>query len=109
MLMCTLQNSLIKLLERDTFFAPEIEIFERVAQWCQVNVHAADLVVKCVRLSWLSVVEIVSKVWISKLVGCEDLLQAIAEIVDVKPKETTCRAKLCKKLIIREYIFNGFF
>ncbi|KAJ3643693.1 hypothetical protein Zmor_026389 [Zophobas morio] len=88
------QNSLIKLLERDTFFAPEIEIFERVAQWCQVNVHAADLVVKCVRLSWLSVVEIVSKVWISKLVGCEDLLQAIAEIVDVKPKETTCRAKL---------------
>ncbi|KAJ3643694.1 hypothetical protein Zmor_026390 [Zophobas morio] len=87
------QNSLIKLLERDTFFAPEIEIFEKVAQWCQVNVHAADLVVKCVRLSWLSVVEIVSKVWPSKLVSCEDLLQAIAEIVDVKPNETNCRGK----------------
>ncbi|KAJ3643692.1 hypothetical protein Zmor_026389 [Zophobas morio] len=88
------QNSLIKLLERDTFFAPEIKIFESVVQWCEVNVHAADLVVKCVRLSWLSVVEIVSRVWPSKLVACEDLLQAISEIVDVKPKESTCRAKL---------------
>ncbi|KAJ3643690.1 hypothetical protein Zmor_026387 [Zophobas morio] len=87
------QKSLIKLLERDSFFAPEIEIFESVAQWCQVNVHDADLVVKCVRLSWLSVVEIVSIVWPSKLVRCEDLLQAIAEIIDVKPNETNCRGK----------------
>ena len=94
-----LQKSLIKLLERDSFFAPEIEIFESVAQWCQVNVHDADLVVKCVRLSWLSVVEIVSIVWPSKLVRCEDLLQAIAEIVDVKPNETNCRGKSCKEFI----------
>ncbi|KAJ3659679.1 hypothetical protein Zmor_011354 [Zophobas morio] len=81
------QKSLIKLLERDSFFAPEIEIFESIAQWCQANIHDADLVVKCVRLSWLTVEEIVSIVWPSKLVACEDLLQAIAEIVEVKPKQ----------------------
>ena len=91
---CILQKSLIKLLERDTFFAPEIDIFKGVAQWCRSNNYISGLVVKCVRLSWLSVVEIVSIVWPLKLVACEDLLQAIAEIVDVKPKVSNCRAKL---------------
>ena len=84
------------MVERDTFFAPELEIFKSVARWCQKNNDVAGLVVKCVRLSWLSVVEIVSIVWPSKLVDCEDLLQAIAEVVDVKPREYNCRAKLCK-------------
>ena len=93
-LICILQKSLIKLLERDTFFAPEIDIFKSVAQWSRNNNNTSGLVVKCVRLSWLSVVDIVSTVWPSKLVDCEDLLQAIAEIVDVKPKVSNCRAKL---------------
>ncbi|KAJ3643702.1 hypothetical protein Zmor_026398 [Zophobas morio] len=88
------EKSLIKLLERDTFFAPEIDIFKSVAQWSRNNNNTSGLVVKCVRLSWLSVVDIVSTVWPSKLVDCEDLLQAIAEIVDVKPKVSNCRAKL---------------
>ncbi|KAJ3643696.1 hypothetical protein Zmor_026392 [Zophobas morio] len=88
------QKSLIKVLERDTFFAPELEIFKRVAQWCQKNNDVDGLLVKCVRLSWLSVVEIVSIVWPSKLVDCEDLLQAIAEAVEVKPRKSKCRAKL---------------
>ncbi|KAJ3643698.1 hypothetical protein Zmor_026394 [Zophobas morio] len=88
------QKSLIKVLERDTFFAPELEIFKSVARWSQKNNDVAGLVVKCVRLSWLSVVEIVSTVWPSKLVDCEDLLQAIAEVVDVKPREYNRRAKL---------------
>ncbi|KAJ3643700.1 hypothetical protein Zmor_026396 [Zophobas morio] len=88
------QKSLITVLGRDTFFAPELEIFKSVARWCQKNNDVAGLVVKCVRLSWLSVTEIVSTVWPSKLVDCEDLLQAIAEVVDVKPRKYKCRAQL---------------
>jgi BTB/POZ domain-containing protein 9 len=88
------QISMIKLLQRDSFFAPEIEIFKSVAKWCKTNNDIDDLVVQCVRLSWLTVVEIVSIVWPSKLVNSENLLQAIAEIVEVKPKLSCCRAKL---------------
>jgi BTB/POZ domain-containing protein 9 len=92
-----LQKSLIKLLQRDTFFAPEIEIFKSVSKWCKVNDDVDGLVMRSVRLSWLTVVDIVSIVWPSKLVENEDLLGAIAEIVGVRPKTSVCRAKKCMK------------
>jgi BTB/POZ domain-containing protein 9 len=92
-----LQKSLIKLLQRDTFFAPEIEIFKSVSKWCKVNDDVDGLVMRSVRLSWLTVVDIVSIVWPSKLVENEDLLGAIAEIVGVRPKTSICRAKKCMK------------
>jgi BTB/POZ domain-containing protein 9 len=88
-----LQKSLIKLLQRETFFAPEIEIFKSVSKWCKVNDDVDGLVIGSVRLSWLTVVDIVSIVWPSKLVENEDLLGAIAEIVGVRPKTSICRAK----------------
>jgi BTB/POZ domain-containing protein 9 len=91
---------MIKLLQRDSFFAPEIEIFKSAAKWCKTNNDIDDLVVQCVRLSWLTVVEIVSIVWPSKLVNSENLLQAIAEIVEVKPKLSCCRAKLRKNCFL---------
>ena len=82
---------MIKLLERSTFFAPEIEIFKGVAKWCKINNDVDDLVIQCVRLSWMTVVDIVSTVWPSRLFDCEKLLQAIAEIVGVKTKLSTSR------------------
>ncbi|XP_063904232.1 BTB/POZ domain-containing protein 9-like [Zophobas morio] len=85
------QKSMIKLLERSTFFAPEIEIFKGVAKWCKINNDVDDLVIQCVRLSWMTVVDIVSTVWPSRLFDCEKLLQAIAEIVGVKTKLSTSR------------------
>ncbi|RZC34490.1 BACK, BTB, and/or F5 F8 type C domain containing protein, partial [Asbolus verrucosus] len=81
-----IQVSLVKLLERDSFFVPETEIFKRVAKWCETNNDVDSLVMKCVRLSQLTVVEIVSIVWPSKLIDNEILLGAIAEVVEVKPK-----------------------
>ncbi|KAJ3647098.1 hypothetical protein Zmor_024639 [Zophobas morio] len=85
------QKSMIKLLERNTFVAPEIEIFKNVAKWCKIHNDVDDLVIQCVRLSSMTVVDIVSTVWPSKLFDCEKLLQAIAEIVGVKTKTSTSR------------------
>ncbi|XP_063903917.1 BTB/POZ domain-containing protein 9-like [Zophobas morio] len=85
------QKSMIKLLERNSFVAPEIEIFKSVAKWCKIHNDVDDLVIQCVRLSWMTVVDIVSTVWPTKLFDCEKLLQAIAEIVGVKIKTSTSR------------------
>ncbi|XP_068911771.1 BTB/POZ domain-containing protein 9-like isoform X2 [Tenebrio molitor] len=87
------QKSVIKLLERDTFSVPEIEIFKSVSKWCKVNDDVDGLVIRSVRLSWLTVEDIVSTVWSSKLVEDKKLLGAIAEIVEVKAKTSVCRAK----------------
>ncbi|CAH1379430.1 unnamed protein product, partial [Tenebrio molitor] len=87
------QKSMIKLLERDTFSASEIEIFKSVSKWCKVNDDVDSLVMRSVRLSWLTVVDIMSIVWPSKLVEDEILFGAIAEIVGVKAKTSVCRGK----------------
>ena len=86
-----LQKSMIKLLERSTFFAPEIEIFKNVAKWCKINNDVDDLVIQCVRLSWMTVEDIVSTVWRSKIFDCEKLLEAIAEIIGFKEKSSNAR------------------
>ncbi|XP_063903914.1 BTB/POZ domain-containing protein 9-like [Zophobas morio] len=85
------QKSMIKLLERSTFFAPEIEIFKNVAKWCKINNDVDDLVIQCVRLSWMTVEDIVSTVWRSKIFDCEKLLEAIAEIIGFKEKSSNAR------------------
>jgi BTB/POZ domain-containing protein 9 len=87
----------VQLLERDTFSAPEIEIFKSVSKWCKVNDDVDGLVMRSVRLSWLTVEDILSIVWPSKLVENEDLLGAIAEIVGVKAKTSVYRVKKCMK------------
>jgi BTB/POZ domain-containing protein 9 len=87
----------IKLLERDTFVAPEIEIFSSVSEWCKVNDDVDGLVMRSVRLSWLTVEDIVSTVWPSKLVENKTLLGAIAEVVGVKARTSVCRVKKCMK------------
>jgi hypothetical protein len=87
----------IKLLERDTFSASEIEIFKSVSKWCKVNDDVDSLVMRSVRLSWLTVVDIMSIVWPSKLVEDEILFGAIAEIIGVKAKTSVCRGKKCMK------------
>jgi hypothetical protein len=57
-----------------------------------------DLVIRSVRLSWLTVEDIVSTVWPSKLVEDEKLLGAIAEMIEVKANTSVCRAKKCMKI-----------
>ncbi|KAJ3647099.1 hypothetical protein Zmor_024640 [Zophobas morio] len=85
------QKSMIKLLERSTFFAPEIEIFKIVTKWFKVNNDDGALVRQCVRLSWMTVEDIVTIVRPSKIFDCEELFEAVAEIVGVKAKSTSAR------------------
>jgi hypothetical protein len=92
-----LQKSVMKLLERDTFSVPEIEIFKSVSKWCKVNDDVDGLVIRSIRLSWLTVEDILSTVWPSKLVENENLLGAMAEIVGIKAKTSVCRGKKCIK------------
>jgi hypothetical protein len=90
------QKSAIGVLQRDTFCAPEIAIFDCVAKWCKVNEDVDNLVIQCVRLSLLTVDEIVSTVRPSKLVEDETLWAAVAEIIGIKPKTSFYRIKKCK-------------
>ncbi|XP_063904304.1 BTB/POZ domain-containing protein 9-like [Zophobas morio] len=85
------QKSMIQLLQRNSFTAPEIEIFKSVTKWCKINNVVEDLVIQCVRLSWMTAEDIVTTVWPSKLFDCEKLLQAIAEIVGAKTKTSPSR------------------
>ncbi|XP_063904305.1 BTB/POZ domain-containing protein 9-like [Zophobas morio] len=85
------QKSMIQLLQRNSFIVPEIEIFKSVAKWCKINNDVDDLVIQCVRLSSMTVVDIVTTVWPSKLFDCEKLLEAIAEIVGAKRKTSISR------------------
>lgn len=54
-----LQTSMVKLLQRDTFNLPEIDIFQIVVKWRKSNTDLDDLVSKSVRLQLISIVDVV--------------------------------------------------
>lgn len=84
---------MINLLQRDSFVLPEIDIFDIVLRWRRFNTDLDDLVVKNIRFQFMSVVEIASKVWPSKIINCEEVLTSINQIVGVKPKTAKRRAQ----------------
>lgn len=51
------QDSLCSLLERDSFFAPEVEIFNSVHEWCKCNPRA-DIEVGC-NLQWSEILWVI--------------------------------------------------
>ncbi|KAJ3646551.1 hypothetical protein Zmor_024135 [Zophobas morio] len=91
------KDSLSGVLKRSTFYAPEIEIFNAVVQWCQKNKFVDDegrldeSVLRCVRLSWIEPHNLMSVVWPTGLVNNEYLLKSIAESMGVKQKEVSSR------------------
>jgi BTB/POZ domain-containing protein 9 len=102
------QKSAIGVLQRDTFCAPEIAIFDCVAKWCKVNKDVDNLVIQCVRLSLLTVDEIVSTVRPSKLVEDETLWAAVAEIIGIKPKTSFYRIKKSAVLLTSKTNVNTY-
>ncbi|KAJ8942635.1 hypothetical protein NQ318_013348 [Aromia moschata] len=56
------QSSIVELLQRDSFFAPEVEIFRGVCSWCKSNEDKKGLVMSCVRLPLMSVAELLAVV-----------------------------------------------
>ncbi|CAH0552089.1 unnamed protein product [Brassicogethes aeneus] len=88
------QRSLIELLERDSFFAPEVEIFRGVCHWCKANEDSNDLSMKCVRLPLMSVADLLSVVRPAGLVKPDSLLDAIAERTNVRLSSLPHRGQL---------------
>lgn len=115
------ESSLINLLKRDSFFAPEVDIFRGVYNWCRANDYVGDAVLKCVRLPLMSVTELLSVVRPASLVKPDALLDAIAERTNVRlsnlpyrgqlvPNENVCSIRARSKVIageLVEYLLDG--
>ncbi|XP_019877429.1 BTB/POZ domain-containing protein 9 isoform X2 [Aethina tumida] len=88
------QSSLVELLERDSFFAPEVEIFRGVCAWCKANTDVDDRVMRCVRLPLMSVADLLSVARPAGLVKPDALLDAIAERTNVRLSSLPHRGQL---------------
>lgn len=73
------QMSFYELLKRNSFFAPEVDIFKGVCAWRQVNTDPGNLVLSKVRLPLMSVNELLYDVRPAGLVEANEILDAIAE------------------------------
>ncbi|CAG2161843.1 unnamed protein product [Oppiella nova] len=72
--------TLKEMISRDSFCAQEIDIFRAVSEWTQRNTTSADVlkdIVSCIRLSLISVNDLLSIVRNSCLVDPNDILDAI--------------------------------
>ena len=84
------QQAMVELLSRDSFFAPEIEIYQGIRQWMEVNEVSIDEcrpLLKVVRLHLLPVKELLSNVRHSGCYGPDEILDAITIIEQKKPVE----------------------
>lgn len=88
----------MELLQRDSFFAPEVEIFRGVCNWCAVNEDYNDLVMNCVRLPLMNVQDLLSVVRPAGLVKPDNLLDAIGERTNARLSGLPHRGKLGKFL-----------
>uniref|UniRef100_A0A2M4BHM5 BTB/POZ domain-containing protein 9 n=2 Tax=Anopheles marajoara TaxID=58244 RepID=A0A2M4BHM5_9DIPT len=108
------QDSLISLLQRDSFFAPEVQIFAAVYGWCRSNsdtVSNVDSVVAKVRFSLMSLEELLHVVRLSGILEPDRLLDAITEKISSKrlphrgalfPEENVASAKFNSRTILGE-------
>lgn len=86
----------MELLQRDSFFAPEVEIFRGVCNWCKANDDYNDLVIGCVRLPLMSVPDLLSVVRPAGLVKPDTLLDAIADRTNACLSNLPHRGQLSK-------------
>ncbi|XP_039747160.1 BTB/POZ domain-containing protein 9 isoform X2 [Pararge aegeria] len=90
------------LLERDSFFAPEVDIFKAVCSWFNANEQwvksesgmAQEKILKCVRLTLMSLEELLTVVRPFALVTPDMLLDAIQEKTQTKNTDLRHRGVL---------------
>ncbi|CAK1582357.1 unnamed protein product [Parnassius mnemosyne] len=91
------------LLERDSFFAPEVDIFKAVCSWFNANqqwvksengMMQVEKILKCVRLTLMSLEELLTVVRPFSLVTPDMLLDAIQEKTQTKSTELRHRGLL---------------
>ncbi|KAL9696135.1 hypothetical protein quinque_015420 [Culex quinquefasciatus] len=75
------EDSICSLLLRDSFFAPEVQIFQAVYDWCKCNAdgRSVDNVVSKVRFSLMTLEQLLGVVRPSGILDPDHLLDAIAE------------------------------
>uniref|UniRef100_A0A1Q3FF41 BTB/POZ domain-containing protein 9 n=1 Tax=Culex tarsalis TaxID=7177 RepID=A0A1Q3FF41_CULTA len=76
------EDSICSLLLRDSFFAPEVQIFQAVYDWCKCNADASgsvENVVSKVRFSLMTLEQLLNVVRPSGILDPDHLLDAIAE------------------------------
>lgn len=89
------QDSLCSLLHRDSFFAPEVQIFVAVNDWAKHNGRSdIDPVVSLVRLSLMNIEQLLKVVRPSGILHPDRLLDVIEE--KTTSKSLNYRGALCK-------------
>ncbi|XP_055299673.1 BTB/POZ domain-containing protein 9 [Sitodiplosis mosellana] len=114
------QDSLCTLLERDSFFAPEVHIFNAVYDWCKNNPNAdIETVVSFVRLPLMNLEQLLKIVRPCAILDPDRLLDAIEEKTTSKnllyrgalwPEENVASAKFNSKTIkgeLRSALLDG--
>lgn len=86
----------MEVLQRNSFFVPEVDIFRGVSAWCKANEDTDDLVLKCVRLPLMSLNDLLFVVRPADLVKPEILLDAIGERTNVRQVNLPHRGQLSK-------------
>lgn len=82
------KESLEQVLRRDSFFAPEVQIFVAVSEWCKNNSNVdIESVVSYVRLPLMNLEQLLKVVRQSKILDPEKLLDAIEEKTTSKSLE----------------------
>ena len=89
------QSALKELLARDSFYAPEVEIFRAVCEWVQANPDEdADDILSIVRLPLMSLSELLGIVRPAGLVSPDTILDAIQAGTQAKDSELNYRGCL---------------
>ena len=85
-----------ELLSRDSFYAPEVEIFRAVWNWSKANPDCdIGSILDVVRLSLMSIEELLEVVRPTGLVSPEAILDAIGDQTQAKDSARRYRGCLC--------------
>lgn len=97
------QSALTELLARDSFCAPEVDIFHAVCNWIKANPQypecssaSSDNPLSSIRLTLMSVAELLSVVRPVGLTSADLLLDAISERTGKGYNYLPHRGRLCK-------------
>lgn len=92
-----LQQSVKELISRDSFCAPEIEIFQSVQRWVQENSEIdPSEILESVRLALMTMQELLNNVRDTSLVSPDKILDAIKLQTECRNMELKYRGFKCK-------------
>lgn len=96
-----------ELISRDSFCAPEIEIFQSVRRWVQENPEEDPLeTLDAVRLALMSMQELLNTVRETSLVSPDSILDAIKTQTESRNMELKYRGFKCKSFLVSK-IYQG--